>query len=131
MTTFLNFAQKMCRSASSYGQNNLKRNLLDTVKHPFKSLSSVLSNMCLERYTLIGVAFLFIGQATLTSMYYLIFNTIGVLVWCYMISYYFKQINPRYIKNIEYSCVIILHLTILIGAYKLGYSIEKKRYFVY
>lgn len=125
MTTFLNFAQKMCRSASSYGQNNLKRNLLDTVKHPFKSLSSVLSNMCLERYTLIGVAFLFIGQATLTSMYYLIFNTIGVLVWCYMISYYFKQINPRYIKNIEYSCVIILHLTILIGAYKLGYSIEK------
>lgn len=81
--------------------------------------------MRLEHYTVIGIAFLFIGQVTSTSIYYLILNIIGVLIWYYAISYYFKQINPRYIKNIEYSCVIILHLTILMGSYKLGYAVEK------
>lgn len=125
MTAFLNFVQKSHRYASNYGQITQKRTFLKTIRHPFKSLSRVLSTMRLEHYTVIGIAFLFIGQVTSTSIYYLIFNIMGVLIWCYAISYYFKQINPRYIKNIEYSCVIILCLTILVGAYKLGYSVEK------
>ena len=125
MTTFLNFVQKSHQYASNYGQITQKRNFLKTIRHPFKSLSRALSNMRLEHYAAIGIVFLFIGQMTSTSIYYLIFNIIGVLIWCYAISHYFKQINPRYIKNIEYSCVIILHLTILMGAYKLGYSVEK------
>ena len=125
MTAFLNFVQKSHRYPSNYGQNNQKRTFLKILRHPFKSLSRALSNMRLEHYAVIGIVFLFIGQATSTSIYYLIFNIVGVLFWCYAISHYFKQINPRYIKNIEYLCVIILHLTILVGAYKLGYSVEK------
>lgn len=121
----MNFVRKSHRYASNYGQTNPKRNFLKTIRYPFKSLSKALSGMRLEHYAVIGIAFLFIGQATSTSIYHLIFNIIGVLVWCYMISHYFKQINPRYIENMEYFCVIILCLTILIGAYKLGYMVEK------
>lgn len=125
MTTFLNFAQKMCRSASSYGQNNLKRNLLDTVKHPYKKLLRLLYNMRSEHYAAIGIVSLFVGQAASMSIYYLLFGIIGILCWCYVISYYFKQINPRYVENREYFCVIVLLLAILVTAFKLGYVIEK------